>query len=132
MMVKTSLREYFEDILEPLPVKYEVKAYMVSIFAKYQHSEYDLSKSSLTMKYAMARDSRSFEKFQTLGDWLFFVNVIHPESLNGASKTYYYSLGQMSYAQCYSLLNRQWRIYEYLADDFIDLSNKARVIIRDT
>jgi len=127
----SSLRNYFANAFETLPVQYELKAYMVSIFAKYQYANYDLSKSSLTLEYALAKNEKDFEKFQNVGDYIFFVNSLYPESLKNASKDYYYSIGQMSYSQCYSILNKQWKIYEQLADQFIDLSAHARHIIHN-
>jgi len=130
MRIHSSLRNYFENAFEDLPVQNELKAYMVSIFAKYQYANYDLSKTSLTLEYALAKNDRDFEKFQNVGDYIFFVNSLYPESLKYASKDYYYSIGQMSYSQCHSILNKQWKIYEQLADQFIDLSDQARIIIR--
>ncbi len=132
MMLHSSLRCYFENVFEVLPVQYELKAYMVSIFSKYQYANYDLSKSSLTLEYALAKNARDFERFQNVGDYIFFVNALYPESFKNASKDYYHSIGQMSYSQCYSILNREWKIYEQLADQFIDLSERARIVIRNT
>ena len=81
MRIHSSLRNYFENAFEDLPVQNELKAYMVSIFAKYQYANYDLSKTSLTLEYALAKNDRDFEKFQNVGDYIFFVNSLYPESL---------------------------------------------------
>lgn len=129
MDLTKSLNDYFSEELSELQIDDELKAYIVSIFSKYKSSQHDLSKQSLTIEYSSARFEGSFFKFQNLGDYLFFTNVFYPESLNEASKDYYHSIGQMSYYSCYRII-RSWRIYEQLADRFVDLSDETRVIIQ--
>ena len=125
-----SLTDYFESQLRSLRCSREVRAYIVSILSQYRFSEQDLSKVSLTVKFSEAKSSQDFASFQRVGDYLFFANSFSPESLSGASKDYYYALGQLSYYSCYRLLNRSWRLYEELADKFIPLTESSRHIIR--
>lgn len=105
-----------------------VKSYIVSIFSKYKTVYYDLSKDSITIQYGLAKQNNNFEKFQSIADWLFFANALFPESLNAASKDYYYSIGQLSYFNCYRII-RQFTIYEVLADNFASLSEQSGKII---
>jgi len=121
----TSINNYFADVLKNIACDEKVKSYIISIFSKYKTSHYDLSKDSITIQYSSAKSNNNFEKFQTVGDWLFFANSIFPESLNGASKDYYYSIGQLSYFNCYRIIH-EWQIYESLADNFIPLSIECR------
>lgn len=123
-----SINDYFVQELKGLQTKDEVRAYIVSIFIKYKSSDDDFSKQSLTIEYGTAKNNQDFSRFQNLGDYIFFTNALHPESLNGASKEYYYSLAQMSYYFCYRKI--KWRLYEELADQFVDLSENTRRIIR--
>jgi len=125
-----SLTNYFASELRNLKCSDEVRAYIVSVLSAYRFSEKDLSNHSITVEYAIARNENDFQRFQTVGDYLFFANSFVPESLNGASSEYYQSVAQLSYYSCYRLMNRQWRLYEQMADRFIDLSQETRQIIR--
>jgi hypothetical protein len=121
----SNINNYFSDILKNIACDENVKSYIVSIFAKYKTSRYDLSKDSITVQYSAAKSNNNFEKFQTVADYLFFANSIFPESLNNASKDYYYSIGQLSYFNCYRIIH-EWQIYERLADRFVPLSAECR------
>lgn len=125
-----SLTDYFSDELRELRCQEEIRAYIVSIFSQYQFTEKDLSGRSLTIEYSIAKGENDFARYQNIGDYVFFANSLYPESLNGASKDYYHSVGRMSYYACYRLMNRQWKIYEQLADCFVELSEETRHIIR--
>ncbi len=124
-----SLNNYFQVELQKLECEEELRAYIISIFTKYRSSEADLSKQSVTIEFTLAKFERDFSRFQNIGDWLFFTNTLYPESLNHASKGYYHSVGQMSYYSCYRIV-RDWKLYEQLADRFVDLSDDTRRIIR--
>lgn len=124
-----SLNSFFQQKLQELDCEDILKAYIVSIFSKYKSPEGDLSKQSITIEYTLAKFERDFSRFQNIGDWLFFTNTLYPESLNHASKEYYDSVAQMSYYSCYKIV-RNWKLYEQLADRFIDLTNRARTIIQ--
>lgn len=128
LMQEHNINNYFTKILNNISYDENVKSYIVSIFSKYKTSHYDLSKDSITIQYSIARSNNNFEKFQTIGDWLFFTNAIFPETLNDASKDYYYSIGRLSYFNCYRII-KQFKIYELLADDFVILSKQSGKII---
>lgn len=123
-----SVNDYFQIELQKLDCEEELKAYIVSVFSKYRSANTDLSKHSVTVEYSLAKFERDFVRFQNIGDWLFFTNTLYPDSLSHASKSYYHSVGQMSYYSCYTIV-RDWKLYEQLADRFIDLSDNARTII---
>lgn len=123
-----SLNNYFAKNLNKLNCDEYVKSYIVSIFSKYKNSYYDLSKDSVTIQYSLAKNNNSFEKFQTIGDYLFYCNALFPETLKNASKDYYYSMGRLSYFNCYRIV-RQFKLYELLADNFITLSITSGKII---
>lgn len=122
MLILSELNSFFDSAFQDLPCEDNTRAYIVSIFTKYQTAHYDLSKESITLSFIEAKKSRDFLMLQTVGDWLFFINSLYPESLRHASKNYYYDIARLSYYSCYQIINRSWRSYELLADDFIPLS----------
>jgi|ERR1019366_3660092 hypothetical protein len=124
------LRLFFTDELEELPCDANTKAYIITIFAKYKTTAFDLSKQSITLHYAEAKTKQDFAMFQTIADWLFFCSSIFPEHLNGASTDYYHTVGQLSYHSCYKLINKTWPVYECLADEFVPLTLSTRAIIQ--
>jgi hypothetical protein len=124
------LRLFFTDELEELPCDANTKAYIITIFAKYRTSAFDLSKQSITLHYAEAKTKQDFAMFQTIADWLFWCNSVWPEHLNDASMDYYYTVGQLSYHACYKLIKRSWPVYDEMAQSFVPLSLSARAIIR--
>lgn len=124
------LTKFFEKTLDDLPCHYDTKAYIVSIYTKYKKAQCDLSKNSLTLLYASAKENQDFSSFQDIGDWLFFTKSLYPESLHGASEDYYHTLGRLSYYSCFKILKKQWRSFEELADNFITLEKEATIRIR--
>ncbi len=108
----------------------ETRAYIVSIFTKYKAAHFDLSKDSLTLTYAQAKDNRDFSVFQNLGDWIFFSKTFAPTHLHHASEDYYQSLGRQSYYSCYQLINRKWKLFEELSDNFVPLERDTREILQ--
>lgn len=111
--------DQFNQITQILKVSNELtRAYIFGIFKNKLYNTNDLSKDSLTIKYAEAKFSYEFEKFQILGDWIFFTKSIYPNSLNKASPEYYDSIAQNSYYKCYKLLDKKWIVFEELSDQF--------------
>jgi hypothetical protein len=98
------------------------KAYIRSIFKDYIKAENMPTNMSVTLLYAEARESYSFEKYQKLGDWIFFSKTVLPGHLVNASDEYYIALAQNSYYNCYLLTKRQWKLFEEMADNFEYLS----------
>lgn len=120
------ITNFFKDLLIDLKCEYDTKAYIVSIYGKYKSSETDLSKDSITLLFAQARDKQDFFTYQNLGDWIFFINTIAPKHLQYADKKYYDTIAKLSYNSCYKLINRQWKLFEELSDNFSYLETEVK------
>lgn len=125
-----NLNSFFSHLLGDLPYDENTRAYIISIFVKYKNAQFDLSQESLTLTYAHAREKQDFLLFQTVGDWLIFAKTLYPEHLVNASEDYYISLGRLSYYSCYRLIQKQWIVYEQLADQFVPLTESIRERLR--
>jgi len=123
---RNNITRFFEGLLEDLECQRDTKAYIVSIYGKYKSSEFDLSKDSVTLLFAQARSKQDFLTFQNLGDWIFFANTMAPNHLQWASKDYYDTVARLSYYSCYRLINRQWKLFEELADSFLALEGQVK------
>lgn len=124
IIVHCALEEQFINITKSLKVSNEAtRAYIFGIFKNKLINNNDLSKDSITIKYSEAKFSYDFEKFQVLGDWIFFTKSIFPKSLNRASPEYYDAIAQNSYYRCYKILDKKWVLFEELADEFTNLTN---------
>lgn len=121
-----NISSFFEELLNDLKCQRDTKAYIISIYGKYKSAEFDLSKDSVTLLFAQARDKQDFLGYQNLGDWIFFANTIAPQHLQFASKDYYDTVARLSYYSCYKLINREWKLFEELADNFLFLEEQVR------
>src|SRR5574339_299882 len=121
-----NITKFFEEQLTDIDCQSDTKAYIVSIYGKYKSAEFDLSKDSVTLLFAQARSNQDFLAYQNLGDWIFFSNTIAPNHLHYASKDYYDTVARLSYYSCYKLINRQWKLFEELADDFLSLEYQVK------
>jgi hypothetical protein len=117
---------FFEDLLNDLKCQQDTKAYIVSIYGKYKGAENDLSKYSITDVFSQARAKQDFLTYQNLADWIFFINTVAPQHLKFASKDYYDNVARASYYTCYRMINREWKLYEELADRFINLTGQVK------
>jgi hypothetical protein len=125
-----NLNNFFSEKLEKLPCDKPTKAYIVGLLSDFKSNNNDLSKDSITLLFAEAKQTQEFMLFQTIGDWLFMCNALFPEHLSNASLEYYHSVGRLSYYSCFKLLNKQWVLFENLADNFVPLSEKTKSFIR--
>jgi hypothetical protein len=131
MLVLTpDLTCFISEKVNSLECSPDARAYIVSIFKKYNQAKDDYSKDSITILYSDARTSQNFEKFQLLGDWLFFSNSLFPESLKNASEEYYYTIGKLSYYSCFRLIKNKWPLFEELGDKFEPLVKETGKIIK--
>jgi hypothetical protein len=121
-----NITDFFEDLLDDLECQRDTKAYIISIYGKYKTSQFDLSKDSVTLLFAQARSNQDFLTYQNLGDWIFFSNTLAPDHLKFASKDYYDTVARVSYYSCYRLINRQWKLFEELSDNFLYLENQVK------
>jgi len=117
---------FFNDLLNDVKCRQDTRAYIVGIFRKYESANHDLSQDNLTLLFCQARDTCNFSIYQNIGDWIFFVESVAPQYLQSASKDYYDSLARMSYYTCYRLINKQWKVYEELADRFPTLKQQVK------
>lgn len=126
MELHRNITSFFEDLLRDIECRQDTRAYIISIYGKYKSAEFDLSKDSITLMYAQARNKQDFLTYQNLADWIFFSNTIAPEHLRAASKDYYDTVARFSYYSCYRLINRQWKLFEELSDNFLLLENQVK------
>lgn len=125
-VIHRNLSSFFDELLIDLECQHDTRAYIVSIYEKYKTADFDLSKDSVTLQFAQARAKQDFLVYQNLGDWIFFANTIAPQHLQFASKEYYDTIARLSYYSCYKLFNKQWKLFEELADDFTTLEEQVR------
>jgi len=121
-----NITNLFEELLTDLECHRDTKAYIISIYGKYKSAQFDLSKDSVTILFAQARNNQDFLTYQNLGDWIFFANTLAPSHLHHASKDYYDTIARLSYYSCYKLIDRQWKLFEELADDFNTLESQVK------
>ena len=114
---KCDLFNFFDKNINIPKCDAKTRAYIVSIFSDL-NPEKDLSKESVTLLYNKALSNYNFELFKDIGDWLFVAKSLFPDALSGASPKYYSAIAQSSYYKCYIIMNRQWLIFEELADKF--------------
>lgn len=124
-----NLECFFSDRTRTL-INYQetTRAYIVNVFKTAKKETSDYSKESVTIIYAKAKFEHRFDLFQNLGDWILFAQTFYPESLQNASVEYYNAIAQDSYHRCYRLLNRQWGLFEELADNFPNLVTSLRTV----
>lgn len=128
--MENKLYEYINSNLS-INCDCETRTYIVSIFTDIKPQD-NLSQYSLTLLYNEALKYSKFNTFRKIGDWIFFVKVLFPASLSGASINYYDALAQNCYDRCYYLLNKEWFLYETLAKQFPELTQQARQSFCDT
>lgn len=121
-----NINDFFSEVFKDIKCQEDTRAYIAGIYGKYQHANFDLSKDSITLLFSQARLKQDFFTYQNIGDWIFFANTWAPKHLNFASKEYYDTLGRLSYYSCYKLINKQWRLFEELADDFTNLETQVK------
>lgn len=124
--VHRNITNFFDELLNDLECQRDTKAYIVSIYGKYKSAQFDLSKDSVTLLLAQARNKQDFLSYQNLGDWIFFSNTLAPNHLRFASKDYYDTVARLSYYSCYKLINKQWKLFEELSDNFLVLESQVK------
>jgi hypothetical protein len=126
MGTSSLLEDFFVSLANDLKCERETQTYIISILVQNKNAEHDLSKESLTLIYSDAFFNQDFGKFQNIGDYVFFINSIFPQYFQAASEQYYIHLGQLSYYQCYKILQRKWKLYEEIADRLPELTEELR------
>lgn len=121
-----NITNFFDELLVDIGCQRDTRAYIVSIYGKYKTAQFDLSKDSVTLMLAQGRNKQDFLTYQNLGDWIFFANTMAPNHLRGASKDYYDTVARLSYYSCYKLINREWKLFEELADNFLVIEGQVK------
>jgi len=130
--VADNISKFFEEVLSDLTCQDDTKAYIISIFNKYISAQHDLSKNSVTLLFSQARHNHDFLTYQNLGDWIFFQNTLNGSYLRDASKDYYDTIARLSYNSCYKLINKKWKLFEELSDNFIILEDQTKSKFKST
>lgn len=125
----SNVESFFDDVFEELKCEPATKAYIKSIFSKYKDARHDLSKESVTIVFANAKQRLDFSSFQNLADWIFFMRSFAPDHLSSASEEYYETVARLSYYRCYLLINKQWKLFEEMSDNFVCLENQTRSLL---
>lgn len=120
--MKDILINYFENFTKNLNYSKELNSYILSVLIEIKRK--DFSKDSLTLQYIEAKKQYNFELYQNIGDWILFCQVQMPGHLKHAEDRYYHAIAQNCYYSCYKILNKQWKLFEELADLFPDVVNK--------
>jgi hypothetical protein len=118
MVLKESFDDFLDQWIDIESEYWETSAYIKATMKKYLRSN-DMLGKSVVLTWFEAKNERSFEKFQDIGDWVFFTSVYLPQSIP-CDIDFYQSVGRSSYYRCYRFLNGTWPVYEELADKFHD------------
>lgn len=125
-LLEGSLETLFITKIERLPCQRDTKAYILGVFSSPTKTS-DFSNESITIVYSRAKEEYKMELFQALADWIMFAQTIFPESLNGATPEYYQTIAQLSYYRCYKMINKQWALFEELADNLPRLIKEMQI-----
>jgi len=123
-----SLDRWFSDRLQGLKCSPEALAYVTGVLSQRRWDQADMSKQSVVMAYRDAGLVGDFAGFQRLGDWVLFVDIVHPQHID-PSRELVESLGRLSYYACHRLMMGRWRLYEELADDLPRIASGARRLL---
>ena len=119
LFVASSLINYFDQILD-INCERSTKAYIVKTLSKptkeYQHS--------IALAFSQAQSTHRFESYQAIGDWILIRNsIIAPKE---EYQELHYVVGSICFYHCYKLLNREWKLYEELADNLSSIINQLQ------
>lgn len=128
MRVFNNLTAFFEEALVDLNCRADTKNYLIHLYSDFRSTQNDLSQNNLTILFAQAKTNNDFRLHQQLADYIFWAKTMVPRHFNN-SNDYYENMARLSYYSCYRLINRQWLLYEDLADNFPILERKARNIL---
>ena len=125
-LIQQNITDFFAELLNDLKCQADTKNYIVGIYGKYKTTNFDLSQDSITVLFSQARNKQDFSIYQNLGDWLFYINSLGSEHLRFASQDYYDTIARLSYYSCYKLINKQWKLYEEIADLYVPLQQEIK------
>lgn len=115
MELVTRLDRWFAERLEGLKCREDTRAYVTGVLSGFK-VEGDMSRESVVLAFADARLRGDFAAFQRIGDWVLWVDVVHPHAIHD-NREIVESIGRMSYYTCHRIMRGQWHVYEELADE---------------
>lgn len=117
------LQKYFETSLNKIKVsQIETREYIKGILYEYLKTERDLSRESIVLAYYNAKTQYNFEKFKETADWIFWLKSVYPQHLENSGDLYS-TIAQNSYYRCHIILNKQWPLFDEMADRFEYFTN---------
>lgn len=119
------LDHWFAERLHGLKYSPETVAYITGVLSRKDWNDYDLSQESVVLAFQSATLSGDFEQFQRIGDWVLFIDAVHPLHLEGVREAVE-SIGRNSYYSCHRILRGKWRVYEELADELPAIARHVR------
>lgn len=127
MDIVKGLDAWFAERLQGLKYRPETIAYVTSVLKTQANPKphENMAGRSVVLAYADAREKGDFAEYQRIGDWVLFVNVILPESIEQEREAVT-TIGRLSYYSCYRLINYKWDLYEELADELPSLALHVR------
>lgn len=125
MLICEDLDAFFIEVFSDLNCRPDTRAYLINLYSHFNSTVNDLSQYNITILHLQARHNNNFCDHQKIADYIFFIKTVLPEYFN-SSNDYYENIARLSYYSCYKLINRQWPLFEQLADDFRILELEAR------
>lgn len=126
MEVVGRLDGWFAETLSGLRCQDETRAYVAGLLANFHHaSAPDLSTQSVVLALADARLKGDFVAFQRIGDWVLWVDIVHPAFIKHHVDVTE-AAGRQAYYCCHRIMMGQWQVYEELADELPRLARAIR------
>lgn len=127
MDVIRGLDAWFAERLHGLEYRPETIAYVAGVLKAQANPrpQENMAGRSVVLAYGEAREKDDFAEYQRIGDWVLFVNVIMPESIEHEREAVT-TIGRLSYYSCYRLIHYKWDVYEELADQLPKLAMHVR------
>jgi hypothetical protein len=116
MELITRLDRWFAARLEPLRCGTDTKAYVTGVLSGIKADDLFGQRDSIVLAFHEAKMTGDFVEFQRIGDWVLWVDSMHPAFIADHHDVIE-SIGRMSYYACHRIMRGQWRLYEELADD---------------
>lgn len=129
MLEVVRLEDWFCEQLQEVSVSDPARAYLTTLFSSMKTTKDDMSRESVVLAYARARDRREFSEFQRIGDWTIWSLSMVPEHVKEHDLAV--DLGRLSYYACWRMLRGEWTLYEELADDLPRISRKVSKALHD-
>ncbi len=118
MLLPSHTDEFFYQVTSEIKAETkEVQPYIHGVLTQYVQHQKGFPNDSVTLLFIQAQDDMSFHRFQSLGDWIFFLSSIFPTAAQ-KHQTVYSMVGKTCYSRCHNLLNKKWMVFEELADNF--------------